>query len=343
MEDKVEISKGNMDKYKTWNNKIFDGANSLEDLSWIGKYHDNIANWILNTYSNKGTQNCHYSSLAVYFRDVNPNEKLREKYGQLSLLAGKENEKKVIKNKQKDDRPHITHEQIIEIRDKLKNKEFDSYDDNIKYLIFCLYTMVYPLRSEWADTEILQGYSGINPNKNYMIVDGFKNKKTIYELHLSSGMKGHDEITIPMTKNLSKIIWNSIQKYPRKYILAKKSDMNEPMGYDNLYLILSAFGLGIDQIRSSRTTYEWLKNTLTRENKENMAKFMRSSVETLDKYYNKVEKVTPVEIPDENDVIAKRKEANRLAGIRYRAKLSKEEVAKRKREYRARVKLRSAE
>jgi len=345
MTDSHQISKGNLDRFKTWNNLIFNGEKSMTNLDWIGDNHDEISKFITDHYKSKASQHSHLSSLAVYFRDINKNSETRKKYGQASLVIGKEHEKIVEQNKQLENRPLITHEQIIKIRDMLKNHEFETFDDNQKYLIFSLYTMMYPLRKEWTDVEILNGYKGSNPNKNYIIVDDFKKKKTSYELHLASGVKKHGELILPLTRNLSKIIWQSVQKYPRKYILSSKIDRNQPLTKDSFGIILKNYNLGIDQIRSSRTTHEFHKPDITRERKEDMATKMRTSVDMLDKYYNKVQNIKKIKVPveittdTEQKNIDDRKERNRLAGIKYRAKQSKDDVARKKREQRARAKL----
>ena len=93
---------------------------------------------------------------------------------------------------------------------------------------------------------------------------------------------------------LSKIIYDSYLKYPRKYLLEKnKKPITQPTFLSYLRKITGLPEINTDIMRSSYINYFYANNDKTMKEKEKLANVMRHSVLTAQCNYLKIDKKKP--------------------------------------------------
>jgi len=203
-------------------------------------------------------------------------------------------------------------EQFNNIKNK-KTKE--AYNTNLNLILISLYSLTPPLRKEIMTLQFKK--QGDDDTNDYIY---FKRDETI--LDLNRNKKRHTEIDIPLSSHLSKILKQSYELYPRKYVFTdarKYPNFDKPLAEssvaDRLRKMFIKYGVnvGASILRSSYTTfrYEEVDDKLPNSEVKKMAKLMRTSPQYLTTSYRKILnnprilKAIPIKEEDGQDVIIK--------------------------------------
>lgn len=301
------VDAANLKKFNTWNNQIFKSKHDLYDLSWIGEHEKEIVQWTKDMQSNgkhsPSSTKTQYSALAVYFREAMktmPEGKKKKDYGvrrkKYADLADAINQEIVQEHKNqelKDNEPYLPFPEVIAIRDTLLTawrQDPQNKEKNMKSLSFCLNTMQPPLRTETLRMKIEPKLDEKITNRDYV----FKTSDGLWHYRIGKVIKkqSHNNFTIDLTKELSDIITESMDKYPRKWLLAswaKQSDGSKALPYSTWLKWVSSYNMSASAFRKSYVTHWRLvypRVTLTQI--EKLALVMRHNAATSNLYYNKV-------------------------------------------------------
>ncbi len=220
---------------------------------------------------------------------------------------------------------------VIKIQQTMED-EFDSIDDkytqkaydlNNDLLLISLYSLIPPLRNEIKNIEFTtKKYTkGHVPTEDHIFIS--KNKQNII-LFFNKKKKLHKKIQFDLTtgkfKNvrLANIIRESYTLYPRDYPFTIKQaypDLDVKASQraldERLIYIFFKHGISnkisVNSLRSSYVSYTMSQKDLTYNEKELLAYQMRTSVECLERSYNKVKRYPPIlvkkppELFDEED------------------------------------------
>jgi hypothetical protein len=190
----------------------------------------------------------------------------------------------------------VSQKELIAMRDtlgELVKKDPHDYKLHQQYLILCLYTMIPPLRADYDTMLIRKGSKPPIDSDNHIWYDSRKRKWSVI-LNNDKVSKSHGRVELDIeSKELNKIITDSIKLYPRKYVLTLLTDPNKPMRYTNFRSILNELFerserlVGIDILRSSYVTEAYSKN-ISVNDKKDLAKQMRHSVGVAETTYRKI-------------------------------------------------------
>lgn len=171
-----------------------------------------------------------------------------------------------------------------------------AYKINQDLLLISLYTLMPPVRNEIKDLLFTLKVPDDNDTNNYIVII---NNHTI-NLYYGGIKKKHDRLIIndnEINKTLKNIIIQSYILYPREAVFT--STHNFP-NYDNKTNITNIssrlkdlfkdtkYIVGTSMIRSSFITYQYDNNKLSYNDKINIARLMRTSVDTCNLYYYKI-------------------------------------------------------
>jgi hypothetical protein len=203
----------------------------------------------------------------------------------------------------------IPWEMVINKQEELQ-KRFYSIDNQVskegyalnqELLLVSLYGLIPPLCNEPKFLEYTQTKQDTG---DWVLMQGKEAK-----LDLNEVKKKHDPIQLTMTERLQKILLDSYALYPRKYVFTdvlkypkfdkKAALMTMNNRLENLFKG-SQYKVGASMLRSSYVTYRYDKQ-LTYNQKEEIARRMRTSIEIMERNYLKIltEPVAAiVDIPD---------------------------------------------
>ena len=169
-----------------------------------------------------------------------------------------------------------------------------------------------PLRKEWSDMLIWDGAGAEPKDINYFYFEGDdayivinKDKVSKHERH-----RANNKIQVNYTLNKQKQdyfleeIKRSLQDFPRKYILSKKTNGNKPLGYTGLTDIMRETFRFMGReptiviFRSNFVSYYQDKG-LSKADKDLLGKLMRNTQNTQEVHYNKVPSSLP-KVDEEN-------------------------------------------
>eukprot|EP00732_Lithocolla_globosa_P002089 Lithocolla_globosa_v1_NODE_1254_length_2729_cov_194.569933.p1 type:complete len:325 gc:universal NODE_1254_length_2729_cov_194.569933:878-1852(+) len=183
-----------------------------------------------------------------------------------------------------------------------------SIKDHMLIVALALNILQPPLRSETANMEVIYRDDKIEENKNYLIKSGSKSKKP-WEFFLQDykTVKASGEQRLEIRPELKSFLVKSFKILPRKYVLVKPSDINQPLLYRNwLTMIQDSLGpsTGIDTMRSAYVS-QYLKGNPSQKEVEGLARMMLTSSEQLLSTYNKHDDKKPVSLPNPDKVAEK--------------------------------------
>ena len=145
-----------------------------------------------------------------------------------------------------------------------------------------------PIRMEYKDMEIVKSIPN-NKGRNYILQ---KNNQfsSIINKDKVSNIRGCSIFTF--SNELNEAILLSLRHYPRQYILSLNTNPSKPVGKQSFEILLrSCFDnkiIGVDIVRASYITHFYNKRGVTMEQKEELAKLMRSSVAMASTIYHKI-------------------------------------------------------
>jgi hypothetical protein len=289
----MNLSEQNQKRADVWINHF---KVTSDFTPWIKKNHSKVFKYIEEKYENLNTKSAHLSTLAVIVKQLfTDRNRSYKKYTKQAKDYKIEHKTQVSTNQLSGSRliHQVEFKTIQQKRDQLKYKV--KYIEHMRYLILCLYTYQPPIRSEWADMRIF--YNSSRSKKiNYLNI---KKDKILLHINKDKVATSHDPSILELSPVLTSIIKTSLQLYPRSYVLTNKNT-KAPMKYQSLRQNLHAIFdkmVGIDIIRSAYVTNFYKSNPNYNE-KIQLAKDMRSSVELQQSTYLKIRKNTD---PDVND------------------------------------------
>jgi integrase len=120
---------------------------------------------------------------------------------------------KTNKPTERQEKAYISFEELIKIRNKLKQGSYVR-------LIISLYTMIPPVRSDYHKVKIYKDVKQIpDDNSNYLVL----NKKPYIGLRKYKTSKTYKTIQIDIPNELQKEIEASLKMYPREYLFVQKN------------------------------------------------------------------------------------------------------------------------
>jgi hypothetical protein len=290
----MELSKDYQQKIQTWLNAL-----NLINLDDIVKKHKKVYEYIKNKYTNKNTLRGHLTVLGGVLNKMNKLPKISKGYITEAILLQKEIEKESKNQEMKPSRINnfVCFEDIEKRRDELKEAyEKNKIDNkmNLSHVLLSLYTLQPPIRMEYKDMPIVtkgskEHFDLIKKNVNFLIDD---NHKYYVAINNDKVMRTHGSTIFELNNELNKIIEDSLKSFPRKYILSLLSDGYKPLGKQGFERLLKGLfvpqNITIDLIRISYVTHMYSNKKINLNQKENLAKLMRSSREVGELHYNKL-------------------------------------------------------
>jgi len=301
------LSKNHKDRLSTWMNNLPQLKGSLDNLKWIKKGHKTIYQDLVERYENKNSLKSHVSTLAVVLKLLN-DMKSYKLYSETSTALQKQVSKKakeqVLDVKRKDN--FVCFDDIVKRRDELRDRfRADKTDNktNLLYVLLSLYTYQPPLRQDWKDVIITNKKPPVKTNQNYLW-----NNKVLFLNH-DKVVHAYGKAQIDVNQEVQDVIKESLEAYPRKYVLSLITDGGKPLGKQNFERLLTEIfapkKLSVDLLRSSYITDKYENKAFSLKDKEELAKLMRHSAGTANENYNKIDvdcvknapPVTPMQPP----------------------------------------------
>ena len=291
--EKYGTNVNNIGMIISWNNQIFDGKQSMDNLRWIADNEKKITKHYQDL-TLAGKYKCLrkvYSTLTVYYKKINVNPVKAKEYASLNKTMSFAENIKQENQKLREDEHYLPFEDVVNLRRAFLvswRQNPDNKELNIKALILALNTYQAPLRSETKDMPM---YAGGRP-RGLRNVDYIFKRDGKWHYFIGKVIKGQSEINfeIPLKKKLSHIIDESIEYFPRKYLLTSwgaKSKGDKPIAAQ-YGRFLSSIGLGVSALRKSFVTkYYNDRPNITLAEKSTLAHLMRHDVATQEKYYMK--------------------------------------------------------
>jgi len=286
--NKLKIdSNGMLDWIPSNIDKLLKICNSGNTLSSIRIMSEALSNILLLIDKNKYKQLCK----DLFLKGINIQHNIDEVKGNQEY-TNNENEAK------------MNFIDLVELRRKYQNME--GYKNHIIYLILCLNTYMPPLRLEYlnTDTEAITFGNNqvnyitdhdININTDTMMLyinkDKVSNKVGPVELPFITH-KSKNGTKYIFGNKMRKILRESYNKNPRKYVITSFYDINTPLSVNSYYRILNTItGKPVNQnaLRKAYINYYYDQNLkLTINDKNIISKYMRNSTNMAEKIYKKV-------------------------------------------------------
>ena len=202
-----------------------------------------------------------------------------------------EGENKLDTKEEENIRPY---EYFISILNDIKADEIQTRAEHYKYLILALLTLQPPIRTSfYTSAKITDTIENLDSDTNYIFIkkdDAFfvVNKDKVSN---AGRFKAKNELSYVYIKNkeLIKILYDSITKFPRTYLFESKlkNTIKDETFLNYLRSITHLKALNVDMMRSIYITHFYNKNT-TFNSREELALQMRHSQLTAQKNYLKL-------------------------------------------------------
>lgn len=261
------LSKPQTDIIRTWSRQL-NGKEPPANNKWIVKQHKTIYDTIINRKTNPysiNSRKTHLSVLAKVMRLENNNDlqnPLFLKYSLLSTelakLIEEENNKQTLTPDQ--EKKWMSYEQLKTlVMDKYNKMYSGGVADMYSGLIAELYVAHPPVRIDYGNVIIWKKKTKIPKNdKNYMVRDKNGNW-CVYLRTYKMAWKSGDAV-IEFNKELTKVIDDSLEYLPRKYLLTSVQNTDEPLGNSALQKkITNLFGCSVNTIRKIYASYYFKK------------------------------------------------------------------------------------
>lgn len=282
---------------RVWYNKLKISSALDSDLDWVVENKDSIDN-IISSYTNIGTQKCHYTAAAKIaelkgLTDLNLHYK--KIYSKLSSAITEKNNDNTLNSGRED---AVNMYDIISARcyvEKLFTED-PSVQNNLQYLLLCMYTMQPSARTVYKDMKIIKSSTEDNKIDNFLLVSRGKTYVIINSDKKSdpTDSSKYNPAKFCMPPELNKIIKNSLNIYNRDYLFTPINDPKSPMTYQQyVFLLYNIFKstskkVNFDILRSAYITDFYSKNPSMKD-KNLLAVKMRHSVKAATDFYNKTE------------------------------------------------------
>jgi hypothetical protein len=243
-----ELKKNESDKLLTWFNKFHTalGQNiTMDDITWVGPKASILEGAIKMTYKGSSLR-AHLEALANILLSIDKDkyQKMAKKLflqgARIQKIITKHNDKSVLDDEQLENFVSYT-----ELENKRNELGYDLKEDptnrklNMQHLILSLNTYIPPLRLDYLDMKVIR--LGDNPKRthteNYLIETPINQWSIIINGDKISKKYTDPEAVFTISKNikrvtngkeLNKIITESLNLLPRKYLLVGLTS-DEPM------------------------------------------------------------------------------------------------------------------
>ena len=286
-----DLSQNYKDKISVWSNNIPEIKKHDQSYKWIGNHHKTIYTYIKTAYTNLNTLKSHISVLASMLKLLGTHPLYQKKYSYESTDLAKEVQNISEHQELAPNRNFVSLDEIEARRDELlelfrNNKSNNKL--NLQSLMLSLYTYQPPIRQNYKDMLIVDKIPD-NNNNNFILKKGNKYYVVIQD---DKVVNTYGPANFELNDKLNNIIDESLQAYPRKYILSLMSDPNKPLGKQNFERLLNECmpnkKLSVDLLRSAYITHYYNKPNFTLAQKNDLAKKMRHSVNIAMLSYQKM-------------------------------------------------------
>ena len=271
----------------------------VDDLSFIIKNHRLLTIELFEYYSKKPDTSlrtlegrfvaiCRIFYIAYQTKQYPLYQKYSELLQDLNAMHKQdEGNQKLNKNEEKS---FVPFDVVLQVQQKLE-KEFEtnqSYKTNQDLLLISLYSLIPVMRDE---LKLLEFTTTKKDDGDYIYIKGNE-----IILDLNNPKKKHDGISFNISNDaphLADIINTSYKLFPRKYVFTNYDNIDQKAKIQNLSRrIVKMFdftgkNVGINSLRSSYATY-LDRNRMTINEKDALAKKMRTSRRYLESNYIKI-------------------------------------------------------
>lgn len=287
----------------------FNKYNDVDDLSFIIKNHRLLTIELFEYYAKKPDTSlrtlegrfvaiCRIFYIAYQTKQYPLYQKYSELLQDLNAMHKQdEGHQKLNKNEEKS---FVPFEIILQTQQKLENEFISNptYKNNQDLLLVSLYSLIPVMRDELKSLE----FTTTKRTDGDFIY--FKNNEVILDLNKSK--KLHDAIDFNLSieaPHLADIISTSFKLYPRQFVFTNYDNIDEKAQVQNLskrmvkIFTFTGKNVGVNSLRSSYATYQD-RNRMTINEKDALAKKMRTSRRYLETNYIKLLSNTPTPTPE---------------------------------------------
>mgnify|MGYP001406417424 FL=1 len=250
IQESRDIKEKSINAYITSLKKIhnyIDGGNDFDSLKFLASNKFKEVLEFLDTLKLPTRKNYIAAILVALSSEKSPNDKLIEKYrNHLDILAVEYNKKiKSHEKSEKLEKNWVSMKELLDIvkrykreikernldkKDTFQKKDLDLYQ---KYLVGSLYTILPPLRNDYANMKVItfKEYENIEDKKNNYLVIVSKSKKFFsFGAYKTSEVYGIKTLDIP--RNLNNIINKWLERNKTGFFLINTK--NEPLSENGL-------------------------------------------------------------------------------------------------------------
>jgi hypothetical protein len=285
-------------KYKKWY-KRYGIDTPLYDILWITDMKDKIYKDINDSDLMDSSKRLEFEGLARILLAINKTR--YKKYAKALFVESKEIQKQINNEKgnqqmtEEDKKTYIDYKTIVDIRDRLPD---NNRDEHMKKLVLSLNTYIPPLRVNiptmliWKKDELPP-----NDNNNYLWVHSNGDINFVINYDKITRYNDKNMELLPLNDyrfmegtKMKKILLDSIERYPRKYVIEKNEGQSmTPQEY--YYFLRRAAHWPITQTMLRKAYVNHYYNISPKMNineKKLLAKHMRHTISTATLNYESV-------------------------------------------------------
>lgn len=262
----------------------------IEDIPWANDLNiiDTIEKFIEETYSNINSRKKHLCALLYILNETELQQKTHEIRDKIGELLQQTMEKE--KDNEQDEHEKLyfkSYDELIRIRHQLSHRRNKSFEDNMTHLLLCMYVDTPPIRTEYMNIDIVKGnFDAIGEKNAIHITEG--NRVWLYIGNDKVSNLPRPALYYRLPNTLALKIRESLEKYPRDKLILPRQDATKTTTRE-FYDLMNNISphMGVSLLRSSYIT-NFYKSNPSRNQKEELARKMRHSVNTAEIHYNKV-------------------------------------------------------
>ena len=280
-------------KIATWEKKLPEIVKD-DNYKWIAKNHKKIYEYITTHYENKNTLKGHISVLSGILRELDTLPGIQKKYSKiatdLNLELQTESKKQELLPQRKQN--FVFFQDVVKRREdfrKLFEHDKTNNKNNLSWVLLSLYTMQPPIRMEYKNMKVVTALPK-NTKQNFLLN---KNNKYYVVIRDDKVVKSHGPDQFELSDELNEVINESLQAFPRKYILSTQRNGDYPInkqGFESLLKqCFSPQKVSVDILRSSYITNAYSDPRMTLKMKDELARKMRHSATIAQREYQKID------------------------------------------------------
>jgi hypothetical protein len=288
--------------YTTWKNKLDIGD---DDIKWVGEDPHLIIDLINKSNLKPSSQRIHYEALANILLAIDKNR--FKKFVKNLYTAGIVIQQNIPSGdndmSESENKNYVSYDEICRVRDEIHSTI--SLKDNIIHLILSLNTYIPPIRLDYIGMKVVYKENAPELDEksktNYWWIDDKNQKMYIVLNHDKVGrailpiedfVSKHSHLVYINGRAISDVVKNSLELYPRDYLLCSPKDKDTPLGmptYNSMIKQVLHIGAKQNIFRKAFINYWHDSNKRLTENElKNIAKYMRHSISTARSSYKKI-------------------------------------------------------